>query len=83
MWEWERVHDCKPPISFVGLNSSAMYLGPSEKQPILSIYSTLFLRGEVRTGFQSDLTVFPSFCGFQSAPWSSVEGNFFRCGLNT
>lgn len=55
----------------------ALCLGPTKKQTVLSLFSTLFLRGEVRTSFQSDLTMFPSFCGFQSAPCSLVEEFFF------
>lgn len=65
------------------LRDFAMYvsLHATKKQPVLSLLSTLFLTGEVRTSFQSDLTMFPSFCGFQSVPCSLVE--LFCCGLNT
>lgn len=55
----------------------AICLGPTRKQPVLSLLSTVFLRGEVRTSFQSDLTMLPSFCGFKSVPCSLVEEIFF------
>lgn len=80
MWEWEGGYSGKPPIY---LWEFAICLGPTKEQPVSSLLSTLFLRGEVRTRFQSDLTMFPSFCGFQSVPCSLVEEIFFRCGLNT